>query len=58
MKYKSEIYEVVHQDAVANYEVGAISDTEMREFDEMCFVKEPASEYTTKKSAVLEQATA
>ena len=40
MKYKSEIYEVVHQDAKANYEVGAISEAQMREFDEMCLVQE------------------
>ena len=41
MKYKSEIYEVVHQDAVASFEVGAISEARMREFDEMCLVQKP-----------------
>ena len=41
MRYKSEIYEVVHQDATANFEVGAISEAEMREFDEMCLIMEP-----------------
>ena len=40
MKYRSEIYEVVHQDAKANFEVGAISEAQMREFDEMCLVHE------------------
>ena len=34
MRYKSEIYEVVHQDATANFEVGAISEAEMIGFDE------------------------
>ena len=58
MKYKSEIYEVVHQDAVANFEVGAISEAEMREFDEMCLAQEPETEYATKKPAVLEPANA
>ena len=53
MKYKSEIYEVVHQDAVANFEVGAISEIEMREFDEMCLIQEPEREYTVKQTAVL-----
>jgi DNA-binding transcriptional regulator YiaG len=38
MAYKSEIYEVVHQDATAMFEIGAISETKMREFDEMCLV--------------------
>jgi len=46
MKYKSEIYEVIHQDAVANFEIGAISKAEMKEFDEMCLVKEKESTYT------------
>ena len=40
MKYKSEIYEVVHQDAMANFEVGAISEAQMREFDKMCLAQE------------------
>ena len=53
MKYKSEIFEVVYQDALACFEVGAISEAEMREFDEMCLVKEPETEYA-KKPAVLE----
>ena len=39
-KYKSEIYEVLHQDALADFEVGAISEDRMREYGEMCFVKE------------------
>jgi putative transcriptional regulator len=41
MKYKSEIFEVIHQDATANFEIGAISAAEMREFDEMCLAQEP-----------------
>ena len=54
MTYKSEIYEVVHQDAVANYEVGAISESEMREFDKMCLVQEPKTDYAADKSIVKE----
>jgi DNA-binding transcriptional regulator YiaG len=41
MAYKSEIYEAVHQDATAMFEIGAISEAKMREFDEMCLVQEP-----------------
>ena len=40
MQYKSEICEVIHQDAMANFEVGAISEDRMREYDEMCLVQE------------------
>jgi putative transcriptional regulator len=40
MKYKSEIYEVVHQDATEMFKIGAISEERMREFDEMCLSPE------------------
>jgi len=49
-KYKSEIYEVIHQDAMANFDIGAISKAEMQKFDKMCLVKEPKASYKTKKS--------
>jgi DNA-binding transcriptional regulator YiaG len=32
-KYKSEAFQAIHEDAVANFEVGAMSEKEMREFD-------------------------
>ena len=41
MKYKSDAYEAIHEDAMANFEVGAISEAEMREFDKMCLISEP-----------------
>jgi len=58
MKYKSEIYEVIHQDAVANFEIGAISKAEMKKFDKMCLVKEPKTSYTSEKSIKTEFAAA
>jgi DNA-binding transcriptional regulator YiaG len=39
-KYKSEILMVCHMDARAMYEVGAISDSEMREYDRECLVSQ------------------
>jgi len=53
-KYKSEIYEVVHQDAMANFEVGAISEDRMREYDTMCLVQEPEENYNAELSVELE----
>jgi DNA-binding transcriptional regulator YiaG len=55
-KYKSEILMVCHMDAKAMYEVGAISDKEMREYDRDCLVSPPKTAYegagvTEKKSA-------
>ena len=51
MKYKSEIYEVLHQDAIADFKVGAISETELREFEKVCFVQEGEPTYEAGKSA-------
>jgi len=58
MKYKSEIYEVIHQDAVANFEVGAISEAEMQKFNKMCLIQEPETIPTAPKAVVTEHATA
>ena len=35
MKYKSAIYEAAHQDATEMFKISAMSEAEMREFDEM-----------------------
>ena len=51
MKYKGEVYEVVHQDAVSMYEVGAISEERMKEYDEMCLVQESDPAYKDEKPA-------
>ena len=48
MKYRSEIYKVVHQDAEANFEVGAISKAQMQEFDQMCLVQEAEADEVDK----------
>jgi DNA-binding transcriptional regulator YiaG len=37
-KYKSKMLGVLHQDAVAMYEVGGITEEVMREFDRDCLV--------------------
>jgi len=39
-KYKSDIYEAIYEDALADYEVGAISEARMREYDKMCLTPE------------------
>jgi len=49
MKYESEIFEVMHQEAKEMYKIGAISEARMREYDEMC-LSTPKTEY--KSSAV------
>jgi len=44
-KYYSEICEVMHKETMAQFELGLVSETEMREFDELCFVQEPETAY-------------
>jgi hypothetical protein len=39
-KYQSELLMVLHQDAISLHRIGALSDTEMREFDEDCLLRE------------------
>jgi DNA-binding transcriptional regulator YiaG len=41
LKYKSEIFKVLHQSSVADFEAGAITAEEMREFDRDCLVQAP-----------------
>jgi DNA-binding transcriptional regulator YiaG len=36
MIYESEALEVIHQDAIAMYKAGVITEARMREYDEMC----------------------
>ena len=49
MKYESEALKVIHQDAKAMYKIGAITEADMREFDELCF----ASPKTKNKSSLV-----
>ena len=40
MNYKSDIFKVIHQSALDKYEIEAISEARMREYNEMCLVEE------------------
>ena len=52
MKYKSDAYEAIHEDAMADFAIGAISKERMKEYDEMCLVQEPnPAAYEAEKSA-------
>jgi DNA-binding transcriptional regulator YiaG len=53
MKYKSDAYEAIYEDAVSMYEIGAISRERMKEYDEMCLVQEanPVIYKSSEKSA-------
>jgi DNA-binding transcriptional regulator YiaG len=51
MKYKSDAYEALHEETLANFKVGAISEVELREFEKICFVQEGETAYEAEKSA-------
>jgi DNA-binding transcriptional regulator YiaG len=51
-KFYSEACEVIYQDAVANFEIGAISEAELKEFEKDCFIEE--DETPREKSLVTE----
>jgi putative transcriptional regulator len=40
MKYESDILETIHENAIANFKIGAISEERMREYDKMCLAPE------------------
>jgi hypothetical protein len=41
-RYQSELLGVLYQEALADYQLGIISEAEMKEYDEDCLVPEPA----------------
>jgi len=50
-KYQSKILQVIHEDMKGMYELGIISDAEMRKFDKECLVQEPKPAYKSVSSA-------
>jgi len=57
-KYYSEALKAVHESAKDLYDIGAISEKEMKEFEDGCFVKEPDKKFETDKIFEVKHATA
>jgi len=57
-QYRDEIAMVCHNMMKSAQSVGAISDTEMREFEKDCFVEEAETARESEHPVVLEQVTA
>jgi len=47
MKYENEMLKVMHQEAIAEYKIGIISEARMREYDEMCLKNYKPSKKTS-----------
>jgi len=56
-KYYSEPLEAVHQSAKDLFEIGAISEKEMKKFDKSCLVNENDKEFETEKNFEVEHVT-
>jgi DNA-binding transcriptional regulator YiaG len=66
MKYESDIYdsdiaETIHENAIAEFRLGILSEAEMREFDELClkpkaFKKKYARSADTHETETIEHA--
>ena len=54
-KYYSEAAEAIHESARDLFEVGAISEAEMKDFDERCFIQEPETVHKTANPARMQQ---
>ncbi|GMO29782.1 MAG: hypothetical protein Pg6A_18270 [Termitinemataceae bacterium] len=54
-KYKSDAFRAINESAAAKFEIGAISQARMREFDEACLVKPdvPIARVPTRKPAAV-----
>jgi len=54
MKYKSDILEMIYENATANFEIGAISEARMREYDELCLAEETETAKKVENSGEIE----
>ena len=53
-KYQSEALMVSHQSAESLFRLGEISESEMREYDELCLVQETGESYAAEPSVEME----
>jgi DNA-binding transcriptional regulator YiaG len=40
MKYESDILEMIHENAIAEFQLGLITEAEMRKYDKLCLPEE------------------
>ena len=53
-RYRSEACEAIHEETLLQYEAGLISESEMREYDELCLVQETEESYAAEPSVEME----
>jgi putative transcriptional regulator len=55
MKYESDILEMIHENAIANYKIGILSEAEMRKYDELCLPEEVLQNNTAQGTTAHEE---
>ena len=48
MKYESDILEMIHENAIANFKIGILSEEDMRKYDKLCLPEEALQDNTAK----------
>ena len=61
MKYESDIAEMIHEKAIAEFRLGLLTEAQMREYDELCLPEEAlqgntAQDDTSPETANIEHA--
>ena len=46
MKYESDIAEMIHEKAMTEFQLGLLSEAEMRKYDELCLPEEALQDNT------------
>jgi DNA-binding transcriptional regulator YiaG len=46
MKYESDILEMIHENAIANFKIGILSEEDMRKYDKLCLPEEALHDNT------------
>lgn len=44
MKYESKMLQTIHENALAEFKLGLITEAEMREYDELCLPEKTTNE--------------
>jgi DNA-binding transcriptional regulator YiaG len=48
MKYDSDIAEMIHEKAMTEFQLGLLTEAQMRKYDKLCLTKEALKEKTAK----------
>ena len=56
MKYESDIAEMIHEKAMTEFQLGLLSEAEMRKYDELCLPEEALQDNIAHETINIEHA--